>query len=106
MCIRDLDQALTGADLVLVHEWNDPELVQRVGRHRERTDGYRLLFHDTHHRAVTDPEAMAAFDLSGFDGVLAYGEVIRRLYLDRDWIQRAWTWHEAADTRVFHPLQG
>ena len=99
----DLDRALEGADLVLVHEWNEPELVRRVGRHRERTDGYRLLFHDTHHRAATDPEAMAAVDLSAYDGVLAYGEVIRDIYLDRDWIARAWTWHEAADTRVFRP---
>src|SRR5579883_1754236 len=32
----DLDQALNGADLVLVHEWNDHDLVQRLGRHRAR----------------------------------------------------------------------
>jgi spore maturation protein CgeB len=68
--------------------------------------GYRLLFHDTHHRSVTDPQAMAAYDLSHYDGVLAFGSVIRDLYLERGWAARAWTWHEAADTRVFKPLPG
>jgi spore maturation protein CgeB len=102
----DLEHALDGADLVLVHEWNEPDLVARIGEHRQRAGGYRLLFHDTHHRAVTAPHEMRRFDLSGYDGVLAFGEVIRRLYLDRGWSARAWTWHEAADTRVFAPHPG
>ena len=76
-----LENELDDADLVLVHEWNDPELVAQIGRHRARHGGYRLLFHDTHHRAGTAPEEMSRFDLSGYDGVLAYGEVIRRIYL-------------------------
>jgi spore maturation protein CgeB len=101
-----LEDELDDADLVLVHEWNDPELVARIGRHRARHGGYRLLFHDTHHRASTAPEEMSRFDLSDYDGVLAYGEVIRRIYLERGWAERAWTWHEAADTRVFHPIEG
>jgi spore maturation protein CgeB len=100
----DLDRALEGADLVIVHEWNDHALVQRIGEHRVRAGGYRLFFHDTHHRAVTAPETMAAYDLSRYDGVLAYGNVLRDLYLARGWARRAWTWHEAADIRVFHPL--
>jgi spore maturation protein CgeB len=104
---RDTDVAdLTrGADLVLVHEWNDPELVAALGRHRA-AGGYRLLFHDTHHRAVTEPETMARYDLSRYDGVLAFGQVIRDLYLERGWAERAWIWHEAADVRTFHPLPG
>jgi len=103
---RELDvPALTdGADLVLVHEWNEPRLVAAVGRHRQRV-GYRLLFHDTHHRAVTDPTAMAAYDLRHYDGVLAFGGVIRDLYLARGWAARAWTWHEAADVRTFRPVE-
>jgi spore maturation protein CgeB len=100
----DLDTVLDGADLVLVHEWSDPALVQRVGEHRSAAGRYRLLFHDTHHRAVTRPHEMARYDLSAYDGVLAFGEVIRDLYLERGWAARAWTWHEAADTRVFRPL--
>lgn len=100
----DLEHELEDADLAIVHEWNEPSLVQRVGEHRARHDGYRLFFHDTHHRACTAPEEMERFELSAYDGVLAYGEVIRRIYLERGWVARAWTWHEAADIRVFHPL--
>jgi spore maturation protein CgeB len=102
----DLDAALDHADLVLVHEWSDHELVRRIGAHCARGAGFRLLFHDTHHRAVSRPEEMARYDLSGYDGVLAFGGVIRDLYLERGWAHRAWTWHEAADTRVFHPRTG
>jgi spore maturation protein CgeB len=100
----DLDEALDGADLVLVHEWNEHALVRAVGEHRRRGGRYLLLFHDTHHRAATDPAAMAGYDLSGYDGVLAFGEVIRELYLARGWARRAFTWHEAADVRVFRPM--
>lgn len=100
----DLDEAIGDSDVVLVHEWNDHELVRRIGDHHDRRGGYRLLFHDTHHRSVTEAESMAAYDLSGYDGVLAFGEVIRRVYLENGWAQRAWTWHEAADPRVFHPI--
>ncbi len=102
----DLDAALAGAELVLMHEWNDPALVARVGAHRRAGGRYRLLFHDTHHRAVTDPAAMDAYDLTGYDGVLAFGNVLRDLYLANGWARQAWTWHEAADTRVFRPLAG
>lgn len=101
----NLDRALDGADIVIVHEWNDRDLIERIGRHRRGNTGYRLLFHDTHHRSVTDPDKMASIDLSDYDGVLAYGEVIRRIYLERGWTGAAWTWHEAADTRLFKPCE-
>ncbi len=100
----DLDEALQDADVVIVHEWNDPELVRRIGEHRRKSGNYRLLFHDTHHRAVTAPADMGAYDLSAYDGVLAFGETIRQVYLANGWVRRAWTWHEAADTRVFQPV--
>jgi spore maturation protein CgeB len=102
----DLDAALADADLVIVHEWSDHALVHRIGKHRAAGGRYALLFHDTHHRAVTEPAAMAAYDLSHFDGVLAYGEVLQKLYLANGWTKRAWTWHEAADTRLFRPIAG
>jgi spore maturation protein CgeB len=106
----DLDAALERADGVIVHEWSEHELVRRVGAHRASRgngrDTYKLLFHDTHHRAVTEPASMARYDLSHYDGVLAYGSVLRELYLSRGWAKRAWTWHEAADTRVFRPMPG
>jgi spore maturation protein CgeB len=100
----DLDAALVGADLVLVHEWNDHALVRRIGEHRAAGGRYQLLFHDTHHRSVTDAGAMAAYPLAAFDGVLAFGRVIRDLYLQKGWARRAWVWHEAADVGRFHPL--
>ncbi|MCU1336127.1 MAG: hypothetical protein JWO19_1708 [Bryobacterales bacterium] len=100
----DLDDALRGADLVIVHEWNAPELVARIGRHRAHRGSYRLFFHDTHHRSVSDPGAMADYDLTHFDAVLAYGNVIRDKYVINGWARTAWTWHEAADTRMFRPL--
>jgi spore maturation protein CgeB len=99
----DLDEALDGASVVLVHEWNGHPLVERIGRHRAAGGRYVLLFHDTHHRSVTDPAAMQAYDLQHYDGVLAFGEVIRERYLDHGWSRRAWTWHEAADVTRFHP---
>jgi spore maturation protein CgeB len=99
----DLDEHLDRADVVLVHEWNEPALVARLGWHRAATGRYLLFFHDTHHRSVSQPEKMAAYELDGYDGVLAFGEVIREIYLRRGWAQRAWTWHEAADIELFRP---
>jgi spore maturation protein CgeB len=101
----DLDAALDGADVVLVHEWNDHEIVKRIGRHRATGGRYVLLFHDTHHRSASDAAAIDGYDLEHYDGILALGEVIRRRYLERGWARRAWTWHEAADTRMFHPTE-
>jgi spore maturation protein CgeB len=100
-----LDDALDGVDVVLVHEWNTPDLVARLGQHHRSDASYQLLFHDTHHRIVTNPAAMALFDLTQFDVVLAYGNVIRDKYKANGWARDAWTWHEAADTRVFHPIE-
>jgi len=98
----DIDRAMEGAELVLVHEWNDPDIVRRIGLHRRRSWGYTLLFHDTHHRSVTDPASMSRYDLDNYDGVLAFGESIAEVYRRRGWASRVWTWHEAADTRMFH----
>jgi spore maturation protein CgeB len=98
----DLDQVLDGADLVLVHEWNDHELVRRIGEHRAATRQYRLFFHDTHHRSVTEPESMSR-DLRHYDGVFAYGDSVRAQYLKLGLADHVWTWHEAADTRIFRP---
>ena len=72
-----LENILADIDLVLVHEWNDPELVRRIGAHHKAKGHYRLLFHDTHHRSVSEPQHLAAYDLSGYDGVLAYGDLKR-----------------------------
>ncbi|MFD2514888.1 glycosyltransferase [Pontibacter locisalis] len=99
----NLNEVLYDADLVLVHEWNEHDLVKRIGEHRANGGKYKLVFHDTHHRAVTERESMAKYDLRHYDGVLAFGQKIRDLYLEEGWTQKAWTWHEAADTAVFFP---
>jgi spore maturation protein CgeB len=98
----DLDRMLDGAALVIAHEWSEPALIAALSAHRKNHGGYRLLFLDTHHRAVTAPHEMARFDLSGFDGVLAFGVVLGRIYEQSGF--HAWVWHEAADTTVFRPL--
>jgi spore maturation protein CgeB len=100
----DFDQATDGAGLVLVHEWNSPSVVSALGRQRAAGAAHLLLFHDSHHRSVTAPAELDAFDLDGYDGVLAFGEVIRQAYLKRGWVRRAFTFHEAADIALFHPL--
>jgi spore maturation protein CgeB len=102
----DLDAILAGADVVVVHEWNEPSLVAAVGRIRRAGARFTLLFHDTHHRAVSDPDAIRTFDLAGYDGVLAFGETLSEVYRRWGWGNRVFTWHEAADTRLFRPPTG
>jgi spore maturation protein CgeB len=94
-----------GADLVIVHEWNDPELVAAVGRIRARGARFTLLFHDTHHRAVSAPHEMRQFDLGAYDGVLAFGRTLADVYERWGWGDRVFVWHEAADIRRFRPPQ-
>ncbi|MCB5173901.1 CgeB family protein [Microvirga lenta] len=99
----DLDETLAGADVVIVHEWNDPWLVAAIGRLRRGGAPFTLLFHDTHHRAVSDPKAIKQFDLDGYDGVLAFGETLAEVYRRWGWGTRVYVWHEAADTKLFRP---
>jgi spore maturation protein CgeB len=80
-------------------------LVAALGDYRRSNTACRILFHDTHHRSATDPESMARYDLSAYDGVLAFGQVIRDIYLRNGWAKRAWVFHEAADVRVFQPMR-
>ena len=100
--IGEVEEAVQNADVVIVHEWNDPDLVSTLGRLR-RQSRFLLLFHDTHHRAISDPASIRHFDLSAYDAVLAFGAALARIYDDWGWGSRAFTWHEAADTAVFHP---
>jgi spore maturation protein CgeB len=96
----DVEKALDGADAVVVHEWNEPALVARIGR-----SGVPAFFHDTHHRAVTAPAEMRRYDLSGYAGVLAFGAAVADVYRERGWHDRVWVWHEAADAELFRPLR-
>ena len=92
------------ADLVIVHEWTEPDIVAAIGAQR-RHGRFILLFHDTHHRAVSDPTFLRRMNLDGYDGVLAFGEALAEIYRRAGWGHRAYVFHEAADTRLFRPLE-
>ena len=95
---------LRDKDVVVLHEWNPPELARKLVHLRDQL-GFKLLFHDTHHRASSSPQQMQLFQLDQFDGVLAFGEALKRIYRDRFGLARVWTFHEAADTSIFHPIE-
>jgi spore maturation protein CgeB len=99
----DHSAAVSDADVVLVHEWTDPQLIAQLGRIRRDGGRFTLLFHDTHHRAASDEASIADLALQDYDAVLAFGEILRQRYLKRGWGRRAFTWHEAADARLFFP---
>ncbi len=96
------EAALRDRHIVIVHEWNEPALVKRLLSLREKC-GYRILFHDTHHRATSAAQQIAALGIQEFDGVLAFGEALSRIYREQFDISSVWTLHEAADTSVFYP---
>ncbi len=102
----DFDHAasLSDADVVLVHEWTEPRLVEEIGRLRREGAPFTLLFHDTHHRAVSAQQDIAGLVLQDYDGVLAFGETLRERYLEAGWGHQVFTWHEAADTALFRPM--
>ncbi|PTE20838.1 glycosyltransferase [Cereibacter changlensis JA139] len=102
----DHEAALDAADVVVVHEWTDPALVARIGRARREGGRFLLLFHDTHHRAVSAGAEIGGLDLAGYDGVLAFGETLRERYLASGWGRQVFTWHEAADDTLFRPMPG
>jgi spore maturation protein CgeB len=94
---------LDGIDLALVHEWNDPRLISAIGEYARRNPELRLLFHDTHHRAITAAHELARFELTEYHGILAYGRSLKEAYEKRGWGKRVYVWHEAADVRTFYP---
>ena len=97
--------SLREAEIVIVHEWTERVLIDRVLALREQY-GFRALFHDTHHRASSSPEQLSHFRIAEFDGVLAFGEALRRIYREHWGAGRVWTLHEAADVSVFQPQEG
>ncbi|MDB5569162.1 MAG: hypothetical protein JWN93_345 [Hyphomicrobiales bacterium] len=102
----DHEAALADADVVVVHEWNEPALIERIGKLRREGARFTLLFHDTHHRAISSEAEIAGLALEDYDGVLAFGEALRERYLRAGWGRRVYTWHEAADVALFRPYQG
>lgn len=99
---RQLDDEVRDADVVIVHEWNAPELTEALLRLRRR-HRFLLLLHDTHHRAASQPAELARLPLHQLDGVLVFGESLRRLYSRLFGLKRLYVLHEAADVEQFHP---
>ncbi|MBX9462607.1 MAG: glycosyltransferase [Aquamicrobium sp.] len=92
------------ADVVIVHEWTEPAIIAHIGRLRREGGQFKLFFHDTHHRAVSSETEIAALDLDGYDGVLAFGEALRERYVAAGWGRQVETFHEAADVELFRPM--
>jgi spore maturation protein CgeB len=99
-----LKAQLRHADVVLVHEWNEPRVVNAILALKKQM-GFRVLLHDTHHRAYSRPGELLRFHMHLFDGVLAFGEALRKIYLDSFGMHNVFTFHEAADVETFRPLQ-
>ena len=100
----DWHEALGGFDAVLVHEWTDTPLVRTLA-HAARELPCPVLYYDTHHRPVTEPEAIRPRDLPRFDGVIAFGASLRDVFV-RDFgtaPDRTFVLHEAADAEEFAP---
>lgn len=99
----DHEAAIADAEVVVVHEWTDPALVEQVGRARRNGGRFTLLFHDTHHRAISAEGDIAGLKLTDYDGILAFGETLRQRYLNAGWGKNVFVWHEAADDALFRP---
>jgi spore maturation protein CgeB len=95
----DLDMALDGANVVIVHSSTSPGLITALGKRRAAGGRFTLLFRDESHSRPRN-------DLDGYDGVLAAVEAIRELYLAEGWERQVTTWHDAADTTLFRPVPG
>jgi spore maturation protein CgeB len=102
--LEGVEALVEDADVVIVHEWTEADVVAHLGRLRGRGAAFTLLLHDTHHRAVSAPHELDAFDLDGYDGVLAFGAVLADTYRRRGWAEAVHVWHEAADARLFRPM--
>jgi spore maturation protein CgeB len=96
---------LAGADIVLVHEWNDPDLIRAVGRLGREFPHLTTLFHDTHYRAYSEPETMCTLDLDQYSAVLAFSPSIAAIYRGDFGLPRVYVVHEAADVDLFRPLE-
>ncbi|MCL4368939.1 MAG: glycosyltransferase [Actinobacteria bacterium] len=99
-----LSDLLSQVDVVLVHEWNPPDLVRAIGDVAARR-GVVSLFHDTHHRALTDPGRIPSLGLDSYSAVLAYGPTIAELYRNVVDGPEVLVFHEGADADLFRPLR-
>ncbi|HUS14714.1 MAG TPA: glycosyltransferase [Chloroflexia bacterium] len=99
-----LESVLAGADVVLVHEWNEPDLIREVGRLGQRPSRLMTLFHDTHYRAYSEPDTMRALGVEQYGAVLSFSPSITEIYQRDFGLPHVYTVHEAADAALFRPL--
>jgi spore maturation protein CgeB len=97
-----LRRHLAGVDVVIVHEWNAPDVIRLVGSIAHEL-GIRALFHDTHYRVVLDEVHRAQVELESYEWILAYSPSVAERYRSLGF-ERVHVFHEAADTTVFEPL--
>jgi len=93
---------LAQTDVVLVHEWNSPEVIRLLGALTQEY-GIRAFFHDTHYRVVLDTEHRENLGLEHYSGILAYSPSVADRYRQLGF-ENVHVFHEAADTTVFEPL--
>ncbi|WMJ73714.1 glycosyltransferase [Cytophagaceae bacterium ABcell3] len=99
------EEILDDCDLVIVHVRTDPEIIRKIGEHRKANPFYKLLFHDSSHKVMTEKEGSVIASLQNYDGVLAGCNYLREMYLKNGWADKAWVWHEAVDSRIFYPRE-
>jgi spore maturation protein CgeB len=81
-----------------------PRSLPRSAGTGQRPDAIRCCF-TTRIIARFPPRTNSGTSLiEDYDGVLAFGEALRDVYLREGWADRVFTWHEAADTALFRPL--
>ncbi len=100
---RWLADLLGSVDACLVHEWNPTDLVKAIGETARRM-GVVSLFHDTHHRALTEPLRLREMGLDAYSAVLAYGPSIAEIYRHATSGPEVLVFHEGADIDLFRPL--
>ncbi len=98
-----LTDTLSDVDACIVHEWNPPDLTKAIGEVAARR-GVVSLFHDTHHRAFTEPWRVPQMGLEGYSAILAYGPTIADIYRSTVVGPEVLLFHEGADAELFRPL--
>ena len=98
----------TGPMWCIVHEWNDAGAGRRGSARTGRRRPLRaVLPRHAPPRGHARRRRWRAYDLAPLRRRARLRRAcIRDLYCENGWAARAWTWHEAADTRLFAPLPG
>lgn len=96
-----LRERLAGADVAIVHEWNEPWLVNLIARLCHKL-GVRPVFHDTHYRVVLDEAYRTEAGLEQYETILAFSPSVAERFRDLGF-DNVYVVHEAADTTVFFP---